>query len=120
MTLTPEYLAELEAAIKELSGRREEGYPKDDMVLNAARTFHAIAPLLMEVIEARGRATEGEWRQFINGTQIGDKDAGGICAMWRMLPEMTEEENAEGKYNADFITTAANNIAKIEKVLRDG
>lgn len=135
--LTPEYLAELEAAIaratKEhsLSAGVTFSYapnPDDlDEIIKAARTFHAIAPLLMEVIEARGRATNKELfvydhRRDDGGFWVGvdHPELGELSiASFRYGCDEAEEQGGTLYGNAGFFVISANNIAKIEKVLRD-
>lgn len=59
--------------------------------------------------------TELPWKTFIKGTQIGDKDAEGICAMWRCLPDMSVEQNKEGLDNAAFIVEACNSYYDLKE-----
>jgi hypothetical protein len=59
------------------------------------------------------------WKLFLNGSQIGDKDGGGICAMWRYSPELSEEDNAEAKANAAHIVNCVNNHERLVLALKD-
>jgi len=52
--------------------------------------------------------TPTPWTTFLNDSQVAEMDGQGICAMWRVLPELSDEDNAEGRANARFIVRACN------------
>ena len=96
---------------------RSEAAKRYALMLPLIEKTHVLVDkvLIEEMVEARAKATQGEWRRFHRGdtTDVHVKNNPKHAVVhWGGFDDSPHSRGQHGK-NAYFITTAANNIAKI-------
>lgn len=120
---TEELEAALNCTIEHLEGEHDGKIVADreifDCLYDAARHYHAILPLLEGLIEARGKATSGEWAVDGWNTDNLIIEAHGRKGRFLTLASFNNPGSHCPSADSHFASAAANLTNEIKKVLKN-
>jgi len=110
MKLTAENRKALEEALQPIPQQRNVS---DEIIItDAAALLLEIWEPLAEMVEARGKATEGNFKYIGK-----DCNCATCCCPYEIYTEDYGKITAETRENAQFVVTTANNLALIRKAV---